>query len=330
MKMTFGQPTFCKNGCAKNCCNMKRIRLIAIGLTFVIFAVAILSQRVWIAELVRGLNAPALPEAVSYQDVAGETTQPEAVLDEPAEDRVDEDETAPSTSAGDNEDLEEKSTNAEPTPVSEPGGEPQPKADQPSAEELELPLTFNLAVPFTSQAPHSNWDLPYQEACEEASVYMVHEYYEDTPEGAINADVADAELLRIVEFEESLFGFFKDTTADQTAIFTSQLYGYSRVDVIENPTVQDIKAHIAAGRPVIVPAAGQQLGNPYFTQPGPLYHMLVVRGYTQTGFITNDPGTRHGEGYVYRFDVLMRAMHDWNGGDVQNGKKVILVIYPEE
>jgi len=92
--------------------------------------------------------------------------------------------------------------------------------------------------------------------------------------------------------------------------------------------VEDIKRQLVAGRPVIVPSAGRLLGNPFYNQPGPIYHMLVLRGYTKTKFITNDPGTRRGEGYQYSFDVVMQAMRDWNNGDVLNGRKVVLVIYP--
>ena len=36
----------------------------------------------------------------------------------------------------------------------------------------DLPEEINLPVPFTPQAPHANWELPYQEACEEAAVLM--------------------------------------------------------------------------------------------------------------------------------------------------------------
>jgi len=77
-----------------------------------------------------------------------------------------------------------------------------------------------------------------------------------------------------------------------------------------------------------VPAAGRELGNPNFTDPGPLYHMLVVRGYTENNFITNDVGTRKGENYQYKYDVLMNAIHDWNGGDVNNGQRVVIVAWP--
>ncbi len=70
------------------------------------------------------------------------------------------------------------------------------------------------------------------------------------------------------------------------------------------------------------------LGNPNFSGEGPLYHALVLKGYTETTFVTNDPGTRLGADYQYDFDTIMTAMHDWNGGGVENGAKVVVVIYP--
>ena len=39
-----------------------------------------------------------------------------------------------------------------------------------------LTKEINLDVPFTSQAPHLNWDQPYQDFCEEASVLMAVQY----------------------------------------------------------------------------------------------------------------------------------------------------------
>ena len=114
----------------------------------------------------------------------------------------------------------------------------------------------------------------------------------------------------------------------QTSLLAEQFYGFENMEIIENPTVEDIKNKLAAGYPVIVPAAGQALGNPFFTPPGPLYHMLVIRGYTETGFITNDPGTRRGEAYVYSFDRLMSSIHDWNDGLVSEGQSVVLVLMP--
>lgn len=191
-----------------------------------------------------------------------------------------------------------------------------------------LPKEFNLAVPFTSQAPLSVWDLVHEDTCEEAAIYMIHRFYEGDSAGKIEVNVAEAELLKIVEFEKALFGFFESTTAAQISVLAEQMYGYEYVEVIENPTIEDLKTHIAAGRPVIVPTAGRMLGNPNFTGEGPLYHALVLKGYTETTFVTNDPGTRLGADYQYNFETIMNAMHDWNGGDVENGAKVVVVIYP--
>ncbi|MBU0613969.1 C39 family peptidase [Patescibacteria group bacterium] len=189
--------------------------------------------------------------------------------------------------------------------------------------EKELPEDFQLAVPFTPQAPNADWNLPYQEACEEASVYMVYAYYQGVEPGLIDAQVANAELLDLVDFQNDMYGSYLDTTAEETARLMNDFYGLY-ASVIDNPTEKQIKEEIAAGRPVIVLAAGQQLENPYFSGDGPLYHALVIKGYTSNKFITNDPGTKQGNGYVYNIKTIMDAMGDWNGGDPANGPKRVI------
>jgi hypothetical protein len=83
-------------------------------------------------------------------------------------------------------------------------------------EPIVLPDEINLDVPFTSQAPHSNWELPYQEACEEASAITVHYYYQSK---TFTKDIADQEIKDLVAWEEENIGFYKDTTAAETAQF---------------------------------------------------------------------------------------------------------------
>ncbi len=200
------------------------------------------------------------------------------------------------------------------------------EATNTNATASELPEKFSLDVPFTSQAPDANWDQPYQDACEEASAITVHFFYEGN---TFTPAIADAEILKFVDFENEFLGFYKDTTAAELASVIREYWGYERVDVIDNPSVQTIKEHIAAGRPVIVPAAGRRLGNPNFSGEGPLYHMLVIRGYDKSHFFTNDVGTRKGENYRYDIDTIMDSMHDWNGGEVDSGTPRIVVIYPK-
>ena len=39
--------------------------------------------------------------------------------------------------------------------------------------------TEDLEVPFTSQSPDGNWSEPWQNACEETSILMVDNFYQD-------------------------------------------------------------------------------------------------------------------------------------------------------
>ena len=279
-------------------------------IVLIVIGAATYSQRTVISDWLGAQTQPKLPVAVEYQEVVQQATLPVPSVQEQVET------TTP---------IEEEPSASDVLP-------PEPVAQQNESTSLpeELPSSFNLAVPFTSQAPTGDWSEPYKEACEEASLYMVHSYFEGTKVKKIDTQTATTDLLHIVDFEKQLFGFYEDTTAAQTAVLAEMLYGYGHTELIEDPTFEQIKTHIAAGRPVIVPAAGRELGNPYFTAPGPIYHMVVIRGYTEDGkFITNDPGTKHGEQYVYEADTLMNALHDWNGGgEITEGKKVVLVIYP--
>lgn len=187
----------------------------------------------------------------------------------------------------------------------------------------DLPYEFNLDVPFTSQAPFAEWDETHEEACEEASVLMVHYFYENMDFSG--PEEADREILKFIDFENDFLGFFESTAADELARVLEAYWGYD-VDLIYDFSIDNVKNAVYRGYPVIVPAAGQILDNPHFQDPGPVYHMLVVKGWVGDKFITNDPGTRHGEDWLYEFDHLMNSAHDWNGGAVETGAPVILIM----
>jgi hypothetical protein len=195
---------------------------------------------------------------------------------------------------------------------------------------------INLAVPFSPQAPFGDWSLPYEDACEETSAILVDAYYRNK---ALTADIVNQEILAVVAWEKIKFGYYENTSAAETAVILREYFGYKRVDVLYNITIDDIKNQILAGRPVIVPLDGRLLGNPYYTQPGPVYHMLVIKGITKDGnFITNDVGTRRGQNYVYNSQVLFDAIHDAPKGGpawpadpeayIKTGNKAMIVVYP--
>ncbi len=209
--------------------------------------------------------------------------------------------------------------------VNEP--EVQGDAVDVTAAAAKLPSQFNLAVPFVLQAPTANWDAVHNETCEEAAALTVHYYH--TKVKSFTAAQVETQYSKMIAYENKTFGDFKDTTAAQTAKMIKDLYKYKRVDVLPMKSINDAKPHVLAGRPVIIPTAGKLLKNPNFKNGGPLYHMLTIRGWMKDGrIITNDPGTRKGNGYVYSASTLWNAVHDWNGGKVTSGKKVMIVVYP--
>lgn len=280
-----------------------RLRSVLIAVSIPAILLVGYTQRVRIMDAWNERMAPTLPPPVAYQDVSSPQPSP------PTEERETPIPSVPVTS---------------PPQVEEEIGEEEPV---PAA----LPASINLAVPFTPQAPRANWDEFHEETCEEASLLMVHRFFEgDDASKRMDPDFVEEQLASMATFEDGLFGYNADTTITQVGILAEQMFGYENVEVLENPTREELKKHLAAGHPIIIPAAGQELGNPYFTPPGPEYHMLVLRGYTADDkFIANDPGTRRGEEFLYPQDTVMAAMKDWNVKDqLANGPRRALVIFP--
>ncbi len=210
---------------------------------------------------------------------------------------------------------------------------PTPTATQitptPTIKETTIPKQMLIKnVPFTSQAPYGKWDEVHEETCEEAAVLIVDKYLQGRREAVLPPSEVEHDLQAMIEWEQGYFGTYLDTTIAQTATMAKEYSGYKNTSVAYDIDVNDIKAQIAKGRPVIIPTAGRMLGNPYFTAPGPVYHFLVIIGYTQNEFITNDPGTRHGRYYHYKIDTVMNAIHDWTGkkSTIKQGRKAMMIL----
>lgn len=185
------------------------------------------------------------------------------------------------------------------------------------------PPSLLIKVPFAPQAPFANWDALHEEACEEMSLIMVHHFLEGTP---LSRETAEKEVQDMIAWEREN-GYADDVTAEQLGVIAEALYGY-RVRVLTDVAAEDLRVELSKGHPIIIPVAGRSLKNPFFSGDGPWYHVLVVTGYDERGFITNDPGTRHGEQYWYKSDVLMNALHDWTGvkEEIATGAKNALVV----
>ncbi len=101
----------------------------------------------------------------------------------------------------------------------------------------ETPAELNLELAFFTQAPYSNWDYPWQEACEEASVLLVANKLLTLD---LNTEAYNSELLDIVNWEINRFGAYEHTTVEQTTEILKERYDLE-TKIHENPTFEDIQ-----------------------------------------------------------------------------------------
>jgi hypothetical protein len=170
--------------------------------------------------------------------------------------------------------------------------------------EVVIPDTFDLVVPYTVQAPGANWKV-HEESCEEAAVLMYQKYLlgEKTD---IPASVADTEIRAMKAWQVKNYGIEPDLSIEKLGQFSASYYG-DGYRTITGLTVEMIKGEVSAGRPVVVPVMTQSLKNPHYS-PGNVYHVLVIKGYDQTGVITNDPGVKEGKNWHYTYEILFGAI----------------------
>ena len=188
-----------------------------------------------------------------------------------------------------------------------------------------LPEELNLKLTFYAQAPFGNWDMPWQEACEEASVLLVANEYK-----AENwtAEQFNDEILKLVDWEKKVFGDYKHTTVKETAKILNEYFGLKTL-IYENPTYEDVQKIIARGHFVVMTFDGKKIGNPFYKNGGPVYHAMVIKGYKSgEKVITADVGTRRGEDYVYSWKTLQNALHDYAVPMSDGAKRLLEVIPP--
>lgn len=186
-----------------------------------------------------------------------------------------------------------------------------------------LPDSINLDVPFYSQAPDADWSLPWQEACEEASLTLAYHYFSETP---LTKEQFKKDVLGLVDWQNENFGDYLHSTVEQTAEMLESYFGFKDYRILENPTADSLKAELAAGHIIVAPFAGRMLKNPFYSGDGPYYHMLVIKGYDETNFITNDVGTKRGENFIYSHATIMNAMHDYREPGIETAPGRVIVL----
>jgi hypothetical protein len=174
--------------------------------------------------------------------------------------------------------------------------------------------TANLTVPYIREVPAGTSGGPWKNACEEASFAMLEKYY--TGKKTMNLAEGKAFMTMLFGKENTLYGSNVNSDTTQSKYLIDTYTDYS-AKIIDNPTIDQIKSEIDAGRPVITPHYGFDLHNPHipFLRTGTSYHMMVITGYDEAAqqFIVNDPGdTIDGQGYRYDYDLFMNTIHEYS------------------
>jgi hypothetical protein len=226
--------------------------------------------------------------------------------------------------------IEEQSSNAivdakpiESPPESVPSAISVTKEPEPVSTEKLLPAKVLLSVPFIPQAPFGVWDALHEEACEEASLLTIFHFVKG--EKNISKESIESEIQDMVAYEEEN-GYGPSITLEELNTIAKNHLDMKTGHLVTNATIDKIKAELIDGNPIIIPASGKTLKNPNFKNGGPVYHNLVIIGYENDIFITNDPGTRLGKGYEYSAQTILDSIHDWNPTNIFDGQKAYLVF----
>lgn len=196
-----------------------------------------------------------------------------------------------------------------------------------SSQSQELILIPN--VPFTVQAPGGQWSDPLQQdGCEEAGTLMAIYWAKDLK---LDKATAKKEILAMGNYQIKNYGSAVDTDVFDTVdrLFVGY-WQYKNVQIDARLSKTKIISALKNNQLVLVPTNGQLLNNPNYKAPGPLTHMLVIKGYDPVTdeFITNDSGTRKGEGYRYPAVTLLKAVVTYPTGDhgLQDSNKKSMII----
>lgn len=177
------------------------------------------------------------------------------------------------------------------------------------------PASINLPVPFLWEIPGGTWVKPWNNACEESSVAMVENYYLNNKKMRFPAKEAKAMMWPFFSIEDKLFGSNADTNSTRTLKVINDYTSFDAT-IKKNPTLEEIKAELTAGRPVISLHYGFGLKNPLhrFRRGGSSYHVMVLTGFDDRAkkFFVNDPELAGGLDFPYSYGTILTSLHDFN------------------
>lgn len=173
---------------------------------------------------------------------------------------------------------------------------------------------ITLTVPYVSEAPEGIWSQPWANACEEASIMMIDQYY--AGKKSVSVSEAKAYLQNLFDKEEILYNSSRNADSEEINKL-AQDYTSFIGSIKRNPSLDEIKKEITEGRPVLSLHRGFDLKNPNieFSPTLSSYHTMVVVGFDNDKkmFIVHDPGDeKYGEKHWYSYSVFMDSLHDYD------------------
>jgi hypothetical protein len=157
-------------------------------------------------------------------------------------------------------------------------------------------------VPFTVQAP-LGWTAPWTDYAEEATLYMAIQW----AKGERSEPVA--ERIQSIQAIAADLPVQQNLENIQTYLFSQ---GFSS-QLSATVTQAVIEQELQEGNLIILPINGQILDSPYYADPAPEEHMILLVGYDEGSFIVNDPGTVRGNKVSYEKNAVIGASMDLNG-----------------
>lgn len=243
------------------------------------------------------------------------------------------------------EEIDEEEENFNPEvnlPIDDQELGPESEELEKEKEEISLPNEIKIKnVPFLVQSPFAKWDDLHNEACEEAVLIMALYWLKGEK---LDKETGNQEILDSVKWQEKKWGGHYDLPVKNIVELAREYFGMEKIYYTSVESINDIKRELNKGNLVVLPTAGRLLNNPYYTQPGPAYHAILLTGYQKNKIIAHDPGTKRGENYTYDQDVVFQSIHDWPLGleeghrlekdekaeEVLKGEKMMIVVERNE
>lgn len=173
---------------------------------------------------------------------------------------------------------------------------------------------INLPVPHIWEIPDGVWVRPWNNACEEASLMMVEEFYLGRKEENVSGKEIKAKLTPLFAWQDRVFGSNADSDSKRTARIINEYSSFEAI-IKQNPTLEEIKAELDAGHPVISFHYAKGMNPDHrFRAGGSYYHVMVITGYDDATqeFMLNDSEFQNGLDYRYGYATIMDTLHDFD------------------